>query len=46
MLKVTKRLLIGTFVIGAASAPSAAYARFNLDPMVVAGRHEQRTPAS
>jgi hypothetical protein len=45
MLKVTKRLLIGTVVIAAASAPSAAYARFNLDPPVVAGRHEHQTPA-
>ena len=46
MLKVTKRLLIGTVVIAAASAPSAAYARVNLDRMVIAGRHEQHTPAS
>lgn len=32
MLKATKRTLAAAAVIAAASAPSTAYARFNLDP--------------
>jgi hypothetical protein len=34
MLKVTKRLLAAAVVVAAAGTPSAAYARFNLDPPV------------
>jgi hypothetical protein len=36
MLKLTKRIAIAATVALAASAPSAAYARFNLDPPATA----------
>jgi hypothetical protein len=47
MLKATKRTLIAAALIAAASAPSSAYARFNLDPEPPAAHHPAQvvTPA-
>jgi hypothetical protein len=45
MLKVTKRLLAGAVVIAAASAPSAAYARVNLDPPAAPAATQHAQPA-
>jgi hypothetical protein len=45
MLKVTKRLLAGAVVIAAASAPSAASARLNLDPPVAPAATHHARPA-
>jgi hypothetical protein len=45
MLKVTKRLLAAGVVIAAASAPSAAYARFNLNPPVAPAATHPARPA-
>jgi hypothetical protein len=45
MLKVTKRLLAGAVVIAAVSAPSAASARFNLDPPVAPAATQPARPA-
>jgi hypothetical protein len=45
MLKVTKRLLTVAAVIAAASAPSAAYARVNLDPPAAPAATQSAPPA-
>jgi len=45
MLKVNKRLLTGAVVIAAASAPSAAYARFDLNPPVAPAAAQPARPA-
>jgi hypothetical protein len=47
MLKATKRALIAAAMIAAASAPSSAYARLNLDPEPPAAHHPPQlvTPA-
>jgi hypothetical protein len=39
MLKATTRTLIAATLIAAASTPSSAYARFNLDPEPLAAHH-------
>jgi hypothetical protein len=41
-LKTTKRALTAAAMIAAASAPSSAYARLNLDPETPLGHHQVR----
>ena len=43
MLKLTKRIATAATVVLAASAPSAAYARFNLDPPATAPAASSQT---